>query len=238
MAFCALLGTKGLKDGDPPLTPASADAAAGGGPSSGGRGGYKPQAQAPPQPQAPVRMPCKTRGLHSEKSSSAASSPPGTPSTAGSPGALVGNGHRLGRLNTLIRTSNRIGTPRRKEKEKEEEAQASSCFSWWSTDDNGTEGRRKHKAQFGLDWNDFCCLRDSGDYRHFEPIPEDKPETEFDKDVAMLELHSLLRHHAIEPKDTLVKDMLQWQTRTVDRSRGTPTVGTPLVVGHGPHTVR
>lgn len=46
-----------------------------------------------------------------------------------------------------------------------------------------------------------------------EAIREDRPEMVFERDVALLELRSLLRRHSVEPCDVLVGDLLQWQVR-------------------------
>lgn len=71
------------------------------------------------------------------------------------------------------------------------------------------------------DLADYCCFRD-GRYRRpaqCGAIREDRPQTKFDFDVMVIELHSVLRKHSIEPGDALVSDILQWQVRAVDRSQ-------------------
>jgi hypothetical protein len=52
-----------------------------------------------------------------------------------------------------------------------------------------------------------------------EAICEQEPQTVFEFDVAVLELHSLLRTHGIEPSDDLVSDLFRWQMRTKMQGR-------------------
>eukprot|EP00747_Dinoflagellata_sp_TGD_P215018 gnl/TRDRNA2_/TRDRNA2_87787_c0_seq2.p1 gnl/TRDRNA2_/TRDRNA2_87787_c0~~gnl/TRDRNA2_/TRDRNA2_87787_c0_seq2.p1 ORF type:complete len:295 (+),score=61.88 gnl/TRDRNA2_/TRDRNA2_87787_c0_seq2:107-991(+) len=75
---------------------------------------------------------------------------------------------------------------------------------------------------------DYCCFRDpktvSKRRGACEAIREDRPQTAFDLDVMVLELHSVLRRHAIEPSEDLVNDVLKWQVRAAQRSaRGKPS---------------
>merc|ERR1712137_725150 len=64
----------------------------------------------------------------------------------------------------------------------------------------------------------FCCFRESRISRgECETIDEDLPSTIFDCDLMVLELHSLLRGQRIEPSDTLVTQLLQWQARASKR---------------------
>jgi hypothetical protein len=98
----------------------------------------------------------------------------------------------------------------KKHKDEAEESPRESCLGWW-----GSRRKRDGKAHDKFDWNDLCCLRHG---ERFEPIREDQPETEFDKDVAMLELHSVLRRHSVEPREALVNDILEWQVRSAERT--------------------
>jgi len=222
MAFMALLGTKSLMEDAPSScstsTPSEAAAA------DGEKGSSKRAQSAPPlQPCLPTRMPCRTRGLASP-ASSASSSCPGTPdfSSADSPKVKKISQRKLATLEEKARM--------------DREASNSSFFSWWTNSDSSQDPLgpppekpkkpKKLKEKSSLDWNDFCCLRDTGNYRRFEPILEDQPEASFDKDVAILELHSVLRHHKLDPTEALVKDMLQWQARSSERNLG--TLGSPV----------
>mmetsp|Transcript_98144 Transcript_98144/g.246084 ORF Transcript_98144/g.246084 Transcript_98144/m.246084 type:complete len:318 (-) Transcript_98144:126-1079(-) len=99
------------------------------------------------------------------------------------------------------------------------------------------------------DFGGYCCFRDGRPPRRSNgsgtstsaatstagatsspcmAIREDRPETAFLRDVAVLELRSLLRRHAVEPSDALVRDLLQWQAAAVQRAQS-PT-------GHGKAT--
>lgn len=242
MAFCALLSTKTqdrTSSASSTATPATeGDAAAGGGYPASREDEedektslvQTPPPTPPPQPCPPVRMPCRSqRGLHSDGASSPglSLSPPGTPSTANSPMA-----EKLMKKTSQSRYRSPLPSPEEKlrngegklrkevkevkeeklREEVEEEQPRESCLGWWGS------SKKKSKAKEDLDWNDFCCLRDNNNYRRFEPIKEDQPETEFDKDVAMLDLHSVLRHHAVEPSEALVNDILEWQARTAERT--------------------
>lgn len=229
MAFAGLLSAKTKEranSSSSTATPASADAAAGG--AAGDHFDKDAETkilEVPPQPCPPVRMPVRSmRGFQSGCSSPEHSpgasnrdqglSPPGTPSNLdGSPA--------LSKVSMKTSQSrNRSGLMPGRDAQKVDQAEAddsrSSCFSWWSSGD-GTAGQQR-KAKENIDWKDFCCLRDTANYRRFEPILEDQPETEFDKDVMMLDLHSVLRHHAIEPNEALVNDIWEWQVRSAERT--------------------
>merc|ERR1719321_1699666 len=96
----------------------------------------------------------------------------------------------------------------KKSSRKDKSEASSGFFNWWPSSSS------KHKSTGSLELNDFCCFRDPAMKRHVcEPIPEDEPETKFDRDVAILELNSVLRHHSIEPSESLVDDVLRWQLR-------------------------
>lgn len=99
---------------------------------------------------------------------------------------------------------------------------------------HATEEQEVPRARVLSDFSDYCCFRDGrpprrgnnnssssnsgGSNAHAAvaksqctSIREDRPETVFLRDVALLELRSLLRKHAVEPTDALVGDLLLWQ---------------------------
>lgn len=188
----------------------------------------KPSVSEPPRPAPPSRMPCRTRGLSSDAGSSVSSPSPRTPLRP-----EADKSHRSSKKSAQSRYRAPV-TPVPEEKQaKEDQADVSSPFnfsSWWSSSDAPKDGKRQAKAREGLLLNDFCCFRkdDPVSRKSFEPIDEEKPET-FDKDVTMLELHSVLRRHGVNDmlsgtqNQALVNDMLKWQARTAERSRRSST---------------
>lgn len=86
------------------------------------------------------------------------------------------------------------------------------------------ERHKAKKARDSFDYGDYCCFRGSRERRSAhdearyrrraacEAIREDGP-MEFDRDVAVLELRSLLWNHGLEPSEGLMGAILRWQAR-------------------------
>eukprot|EP00929_Paragymnodinium_shiwhaense_P110033 TRINITY_DN7671_c0_g2_i1.p1 TRINITY_DN7671_c0_g2~~TRINITY_DN7671_c0_g2_i1.p1 ORF type:complete len:320 (-),score=50.82 TRINITY_DN7671_c0_g2_i1:85-1044(-) len=117
--------------------------------------------------------------------------------SSSSVGEVVGRGHRdllhLQRRSTHLAAHNTVSAPTTTKPEVKK-----------------PEPRKEKRSK--LEFSDYCCY---GRTRRStcESIMEDKPQMTFDYDVALLELRSVLRRHAIEPSDALVADLLRWQSR-------------------------
>lgn len=109
----------------------------------------------------------------------------------------------------------------------------SSAASEAGSEEADRQDRKKSRDL--SDYSGYCCFRDGRKPRRSsssnvapsstagatsspcEAIREDRPET-FSRDVALLELRSLLRSHAVEPSDALVGDLLRWQVGAMKAS--------------------
>jgi len=222
------------RDPQSELKLAPADVAAGGCGLAGFESVASKPLRVPPQPALPMRMPRRSRGLDSNANSACSSStssqtPPGTPASL-SPESL----RSLNRFRGGMQPSKSNEDPWWGSISQQEQNNKAQVVGFSFPDE---VSRKRHIAaaaaaaarlkakqtRNSVDYSDYCCFRERG---ACQAIHEDRPYTDFDFDVMVLELHSLFRRHAIEPSDALVSDMLKWQARATEKvtsGRGEPS---------------
>lgn len=183
----------------------------------------------PPQPTPATRMPRRSRGLDSESTSSigsgssCASSLPGTPASVRQlpPGAGISGAHagvsdksQAGWWAALLPSS-------LEEDEKVARAAEPSSSSADYLRKAQAHKMRKTAKVRDSGYGDYCCFRDSHLIKTSKcgQIREDSEQTEFDDDVMVLKLKSILRRHGVEPGGALVGDLLDWQDQAVEQAQ-------------------
>mmetsp|Transcript_89507 Transcript_89507/g.177929 ORF Transcript_89507/g.177929 Transcript_89507/m.177929 type:complete len:223 (-) Transcript_89507:43-711(-) len=164
----------------------------------------------PPRPSQPVRMPRKSRGLHTPPPSFSGplmTECSGTFSAASSSSPPSSTSSQLDEVPTCRETADNglnltnIASP--------------SQGGVLPQQDRAKLTKNSNRSTLP-DCGGYCCFRD-GRGSPCEAIREDRPHTVFEMDVAILELRSLLRRHSIEPNEALCNDLVMWQTRAGQR---------------------
>jgi len=202
-----------------------------------------PPALPPPRPSPPTRKPRRGRGLGSSLSSpcslssgsySACSrSLPGTPVSHSSVSLrelsppLTLASHSSVSLQEPIPSLTAVTTvPAVFTTPTVSEASSTELAAWRSARRDAVDSGSSAGTGGGVGFS--CCLsregigqkprssrthRAGGTRAAYEAIREDRPQTAFDTDVAVLQLRSLLRLHNVDPRDPLVEDLLRWHTQ-------------------------